>query len=314
MTAYTIARTRPDPADGISMPCFIHNGNYYLSSLDVFADGSFDAWEFKDRKFLLESLKSGWVRMSPPDGARVSVHNLGSFAVSRADWSHDDDETFARAISLLDELNPVVDGRRQRELVDFKGTDVELRDGARYAKMGLSDAQPYRLADGERRIAGRRVHVIDCRGDIAALEWMTVYADGLFQLGEGRLWHRQEVTDAFESGALLTHVDDDSALRLHDLGVVHVTQGFWSTTWQERIKEFADLLVQLQGSTGVVQQTRLALEAYDANPTPETREHLRECYFAVPEHLRLYCGDMDSKDWPIRSALGLFDQDEGDAS
>ena len=39
------------------------------------------------------------------------------------------------------------------------------------------------------------------------------------------------------------------------------------------------------------------------------REVLRAAYHAVPEHLRMYCGDMDSKDWPIRRILGLTGDD-----
>ena len=39
------------------------------------------------------------------------------------------------------------------------------------------------------------------------------------------------------------------------------------------------------------------------------REALREAYFAVPRHLRHYCGDMDSKDWPIRRILQLRDDE-----
>jgi hypothetical protein len=51
---------------------------------------------------------------------------------------------------------------------------------------------------------------------------------------------------------------------------------------------------------------------YEAAPSEEKREALRKAYEAVPEHLRMYCGDMDSKDEPIRRILGQFG-DEGEA-
>jgi hypothetical protein len=44
-------------------------------------------------------------------------------------------------------------------------------------------------------------------------------------------------------------------------------------------------------------------KAYNDNPGQEQRERLRLAYEAVPEHLRMYCGDMDSKDGPIRRIL-----------
>jgi hypothetical protein len=45
--------------------------------------------------------------------------------------------------------------------------------------------------------------------------------------------------------------------------------------------------------------------AFERDPSDENRELLRAAYLAVPKHLRIYCGDLDSKDYPIRRALGL---------
>jgi len=54
-----------------------------------------------------------------------------------------------------------------------------------------------------------------------------------------------------------------------------------------------------------------AHEAYEQAPGEERREALRQAYEAVPEHLRMHCGDMDSKDWPIRHIL-FGDENEAD--
>jgi hypothetical protein len=63
------------------------------------------------------------------------------------------------------------------------------------------------------------------------------------------------------------------------------------------------LLEELNGGPGAIRSCIEAHEAYESDPSPERRETLRRAYEAVPEHLRLYCGDMDSKDWPIRRIL-----------
>ena len=59
----------------------------------------------------------------------------------------------------------------------------------------------------------------------------------------------------------------------------------------------------LRGEPGSRRRCLEHFELYKANPGVEQREALRRAYEAVPEHFRMYCGDMDSKDWPIRRVL-----------
>ena len=47
----------------------------------------------------------------------------------------------------------------------------------------------------------------------------------------------------------------------------------------------------------------MAYERYMAEPSSKAMVAFRQKYEAVPEHLRLYCGDMDTKDIPIRMIL-----------
>jgi len=42
---------------------------------------------------------------------------------------------------------------------------------------------------------------------------------------------------------------------------------------------------------------------YLVYPCEDARERLRAAYEAVPEHERMYLGDMDSKDWDYRRIL-----------
>ena len=46
-----------------------------------------------------------------------------------------------------------------------------------------------------------------------------------------------------------------------------------------------------------------AFRAYLAEQSAENLNALRQKYEAVPEHLRMYCGDMDVKDIPISMIL-----------
>jgi hypothetical protein len=59
---------------------------------------------------------------------------------------------------------------------------------------------------------------------------------------------------------------------------------------------------------GGLSNTAPCLAGHLKNQTKDTLSVLRRSYEAVPEHLRMYCGDMDTKDIPIR--MILYGKDE----
>jgi predicted NAD-dependent protein-ADP-ribosyltransferase YbiA (DUF1768 family) len=66
--------------EGITRPVFIRNGgNYFLTDLKIYADGSIYCWEWVDLAGLKAKLASGWVATSFEAGARASVHHLASW-------------------------------------------------------------------------------------------------------------------------------------------------------------------------------------------------------------------------------------------
>jgi hypothetical protein len=67
--------------------------------------------------------------------------------------------------------------------------------------------------------------------------------------------------------------------------------------------ETADLFAELSGQPTSIQKCRACYDAFLAAPTVANREALREVYEAVPEHNRMYLGDMDTKDVPIRMII-----------
>ena len=92
----------------------------------------------------------------------------------------------------------------------------------------------------------------------------------------------------------------DCRLDLAHLGKYKLTGGFWHVDLEDRILEGIDACRKLAGEAGAVEICRDRMEAYLAAPDLTTREALRQAYEAVPSHNRRYCGDMDTKDIPIR--------------
>src|SRR5438128_4820264 len=87
MYGWDIVRTRPVKRTyGRALPAFIRNGNHYLATVDVYADGSVNCWGFVDLALFRQKLATRWVVTQPPVGACISIHNLGDATVADADW------------------------------------------------------------------------------------------------------------------------------------------------------------------------------------------------------------------------------------
>jgi len=57
--------------------CFIHNGNYYLTTLKVFEGGGIECWGSMDKAQFLEKTSSGWITIDVPDSTEVRIGDQG---------------------------------------------------------------------------------------------------------------------------------------------------------------------------------------------------------------------------------------------
>lgn len=92
---------------GTWLPIFIHNGNYYLTELYIYADGMIDCWEPVSLEGLRDKVRSGWVATSLPQGALASVHDL-------AFWKFDEPEMSLTGDQLIDEVADEIDRLNDR--------------------------------------------------------------------------------------------------------------------------------------------------------------------------------------------------------
>lgn len=92
-----------EQVEGITRPVFIRNGkDYYLTDLQIYADGSIYCWEWVDLAGLKAKLASGWVATSFEAGARASAHHLGS-------WRFADPQSWMKPEWLLGEVADEID-------------------------------------------------------------------------------------------------------------------------------------------------------------------------------------------------------------
>src|SRR3954447_18374522 len=91
---------------GSTRPVFIRNGkDYYLTDLEIYADGSIWCWEWVDLTGLKAKLASGWVATSFEEGARASAHHLASCRFADPQSSMTPERLLGEVADEIDKLN-----------------------------------------------------------------------------------------------------------------------------------------------------------------------------------------------------------------
>jgi len=288
----------------MAIPAFVNNAAYHFGSVDVYADGAIEAGlGFLDRPLFRKKVASGWIATAPPPGSRISIFNLGWATVAGGTWPLTVDDVVSHVDDTIRRLNPP-----GTDLFDLQGSDRELRVKGRPHALVTSDKKP--CIPGNPLLIGEHVPIFRCREDSFVLENWFVFEDGSSRIGTTEDRQDLEATMArLSSKELTTSVPDGALIRLGDLGSFRVGAGHWFVDPVERRREVLDLLRQARGLDSSITVCLAAFTAFKRESTEANRERLRTAYEAVPEHLRAYCGDMDSRDWPIRAAL-YGDDDE----
>lgn len=90
---------------GKAYPIYIHNLNYYLAELKIYADGMIDCWEMVDFDEFKHKIESDWVITELPESAEVSVFPLGSFTATDIKNSIKPEELIKEVSDVIAELN-----------------------------------------------------------------------------------------------------------------------------------------------------------------------------------------------------------------
>lgn len=298
---WPIVRTVPiQRTYGQAISVFINNGSCHLVTVDVYADGAIDCWGFVDRALFLKKLGSKWVVAAPESGQDLFVFNFGSTGIESGVWVQSAQSIANVVESIIQELNPSM-----TDLLDMHGSDEEMRGNVRYAKLGGADGKPYRQErGGTDDIVGKSVPVLRVVEGAFELTRLTIFADGMCNLGSvDQLVPVQEVQALYDQRLICNAAPRGSRILLPGLGEFHTTRDFGRVAIHDRIGEIQDMLNELNGRPSVIKICMERFRAYQGEPSDQAKEQLREAYEAVPGHLRMYCGDMDSKDWPIRAVL-----------
>ncbi len=299
--SWPIVRSRPvGKTYGRSISLFINNWQCHLTTVDVYQDGAIDCWGFVDRDLFRVKLQSRWVVPAPKADQNLSVFNFGFTGVREGQWIQTCTSIAHEVESVVQALNPKLHG-----LLDMQGSDTEERGKVRYAKLGLFGKKTYRKdTTGTADILGDSVPILRVAGDAFELTRLVVYADGVCQLGsDEKLVPIDSLPSLYDGGKICNTASCGSRIVLPGLGEFSTTTDFGCVSVHDRIGELHDKLNELNGKASIVTTCAKLFERYEQEHSLEAKEALREAYEAVPEHLRCYCGDMDTRDTVIRAVL-----------
>lgn len=303
MNLSSICRTKE--IRGFEFPGIIHNGGYFLTNLQVFADGLVNCWEMVDLPMFERKLGQGWVVTSIPEGAFLSIHGMGSVQVVSPDWEYTPKSIVKFVREVVKELNP-----RMENLYDCHGRDTEEVNGVRYAAVSMDNPRPWKtdqpISPLVRGMFGGSLHHFMLRDGVYHLVAVHLFKDDsviIYGAGEPEVMSWGDLLVLLEQQDKLSFPEAGCSIRIDRL--VSFTAGEWNyrVDYHELTAEFHDLHNRVHGRPGAIQECMMAFRRYNGEQTPKTLMELREKYEAVPEHLRMYCGDMDVKDIPIRMVL-----------
>lgn len=298
---------------GFGVPAFIRNGSYYGTEIEVYEDGVVECWGLVDLDFFKQKMASGWISATVPNDQNLHYHELGAWRVTSGEWLMDKVSLQEKIMNLLRSLNPEMTG-----LVDFHGDDVEIINGTRYAKLGSSDGKPVlgskplnsdlHMADSDGPILGESIFAFITEGETFHLTPLRIYATGEIDIewrcGAEKLVSDSELKALLSARKLTLRVPEGKWIDIDGLGRCKIEKATWfRKKGGDLFKEIDDIVAKLNGQATTIGKCKQAFSDYLANPSQETLAVLRTAYERVPEHHRRYCGDMDSKDIPIRMVL-----------
>ena len=278
--------------EGITTPAIIHNSSYFLIDMPIYEDGSIDCWERIELDEVFEKLQKGWLVTSVPDGKNLSVHGLGAFCIKTARWNHTHK-------SYVKYLHDVVKSMNGKMTGLFKKTEEQKKKWASNHVSWGAKGTPYRISGnfGYDMIDGCSTKMFMKKNGEYYLVNITGFADGTYQIEntEG-IVTAQEITDMIEQKILVCSPPSNVPVHINDFGTIEVAEVYWAAEPSEKLKEILDFPNKAGKKETAHDHCRKIYHSYLEYPNETTRDMLREAYEAVPEHERMYLGDMDSKD------------------
>ena len=99
---------------GTSLLAFIHNMQFHVTEIKIYKDGLIDCWELVDFEQFKKKVRSGWVKTTPVEGARIGM-GLGNLFFTATNVNSDvEPEEFIKEVE--DELRKLNKRQTSRDI------------------------------------------------------------------------------------------------------------------------------------------------------------------------------------------------------
>ena len=283
--------------EGKYFPGIINNVNYFFTTVALYEDGVINCWEKVKFHNIKNVIDKGWLCCEAPNGKNISIFQVGNYTIKSAKWKYNKETYYKTIIDNLKELNPKI------ENINKITREIPEED---YKKEILFLSKPFRLEhkiNFHQWFNGDNTFIFYNLGGQLYLTTLTAYEDKTFEIGllEEKYFSLEEIKEMFEKNILTTEVKDRFFIK--NFAEIEIEKINYFVEKSQKFKEIEDMMKKVCEEETTLELCREAYFEYLADPCDYTKEKLRKAYEAVPEHERMYLGDMDSKDWDYRRIL-----------
>lgn len=293
---------RQKTVEGFSIPAIIRNGSYFFVDLDVYEDGRVNCWNFEDFEHFKKDVRRGWVRLSIPDNEEISIHGLGAWTIMGGSWIFEPESFIDYVLSLIKKLNPRLKNIYKHREKKVNGVTIsESGRGTIYkTHVGTPDDT---FPD---KIDGKSLDLFYKVKDEYHLTQMNVFADQTIRLS--RLEKIMELTlpeleELVTKEIIVTQVPNLSRVLVYGLGSFTIKEVQYTADIHQKLLEVHDIIRKLNAAPTSIQLCRQAYTQYINDPTLHNKAQLKISYENVPDHQKMYVGDMDTKDVEVRMII-----------
>lgn len=289
---------RSQRVEGVTAPAIIRNGSYFWHSMAVYEDGTVSIWEKVDLDAVPQKIANKKLCFNVPVGEELSIFELCCLKIISAEWNYDEQSFFEHIVDTVKSMNPEMENI-------YKTTQREKEKWKEYHVVFSAQPTPYKLGVkfGYDLLKGDNAHIFLRNDGKLLLTEMYCYKDETFSIdGLDGLFNFSEIEKMFKNKTLTTEPKSGERIMLGDLGTVEAEASRVIST-KNKLAELHNKSLRVQGKPDAHTVCINAYHAYLVEPTDFYRERLREAYEAVPEHERMYLGDMDTRDGDFRRIL-----------
>lgn len=294
---------RTKEIQGVSLPGFIKNGTHFFVDLEVYEDGRVECWNFQDFEHFKKDVNRGWVAVGIPDGNEISIHSLGSWKITDGSWKYTKSTFIDYVWSIVKELNPKLENLYTYSERKVNGMTIgESGRGKIYKEDKRIPNDPF---PDKVKGTGINLFLKDDNADYHLVRFDIYDRDSIIvsRYEKPLEMTLTEFEELVSNGKVLTEPPIGASVLVSGLGKFKIQEENYSTNISEKVLEIKDTIRVLKGEPSTVEVCTETYDRYVQNPTETLKQELKEAYEKIPEHERMYVGDMDIKDTAVRMII-----------